>query len=328
MRRLWILRLVPNVRFGRLLTAAVVLVVLLGIYAAVGIFGHTSPRNTPANVPVFFAVIIAYAIAAFHYTVARSEDAFDDLVPHLEASDLEIDRWRRAISERSVRAQVIILVVGIVAGLAHNIALTRTGNLVRVFAENRIDGAVAWGTLLVWIVMMTVMAGEFQIALLFSRLGRRTRVDLLQPRAITPFARVAVILTLAIIGAQAAFPILWLNTNLAAIASVPGLFATTIPLLFLFALPLLPIHRAIAAAKVAEIERLDGELEALTRAKQKDPQLIAHLVPLLTYRREIESVSEWPFDTGVASRLAIYLVIPPITWIGSAVIQHFVDSAL
>ncbi len=327
-RRIWILRLVPDVRFGRVFTAVAVLLILLGAYAAVGMFGGNSSNTGAPTAALFFAVIIAYVVPTFHYTVARCEDAFADLAPRLNATARQIDGWRHSIGQRSVRAQSIILVIGVAAGVAHNVALTRANGLVQAFTGNRIDAAVAWGTMLVWIVMMTVVAGLFQIALVFSRLGRRTRVDLLQPRTLTPFARVAVILTLAIIGAQAAFPILWLNSQLSAIASIPGLITTTIPMLFLFAMPLMPIHRAIAATKAAEIERLDGQLAALTEAKQKDSELLARLAPLLAYRREIESVREWPFDTGVSSRLAFYLVIPPITWIGSAVIQHFVDSAL
>jgi len=177
-------------------------------------------------------------------------------------------------------------------------------------------------------VMTSVIAGLFQITLLFARLARRVRIDLLRLRALTPFADVAVISTLALIGAVAAFPLLWLDEGTSPIESIPGVVAIGIPMLFLFALPLMPIHRAIAAAKAAELARLDAEVDATSARGRLDAAHLALLAPLLVYRREIESAQEWPFDTGASGRLALYLVIPPITWVGAALIRHFVERAL
>jgi len=37
-------------------------------------------------------------------------------------------------------------------------------------------------------------------------------------------------------------------------------------------------------------------------------------------------VSEWPFDVGVITRLGLYLIIPPLTWIGAVLIERLVDD--
>jgi hypothetical protein len=233
-----------------------------------------------------------------------------------------------AISERRVATQLGIVAIGTVAGIAHNIALTHPEGLVQTFSASPAEAAVICGTLLVWIVMTTVVTALVQVALVFARLAKRVRVDMLQPRALTPFARVAVILTLAMIGAQAAFPLLWLGNGFSVTENVPGLIGTTIPMVFLFLMPLLPVQRRISAEKAAEIERLDAEVAALASSRSSSADRLEPLAALLAYRREIEAVHEWPFNIGVASRLAIYLVIPPFTWIATAVIQHFVEGAL
>ncbi|HEY6599326.1 MAG TPA: hypothetical protein VIZ30_08435 [Pseudomonadales bacterium] len=330
-RPMWVLSLVPNVRFGRLLCAAVVLALMLGAYAAAGLFTQRSTGGTPPNVAVFFAVILAYIVPTYHYIVARCTDAFTDLERHVDASP-EVAALGAAISKRSVGTQWRIVGVGTVAGIVHNVALTYPEGLVRSFFASPAEAAVICGTLLVWIVMTTVVTGLFQIATVFARLATRVRVDLLQPRALTPFARVAVILTLGIVGAQAAFPLLWLDSTLSLTASAPGFIGTAIPMVFLFLMPLLPIHRRIAAAKAAEIARLDAAIAASTRSQDESDGRgfddVVRLTALLAYRREIETVHEWPFNMGVASRLAIYLVIPPLTWIATALIQHFVEGAL
>jgi hypothetical protein len=93
-------------------------------------------------------------------------------------------------------------------------------------------------------------------------------------------------------------------------------------------MPLLPIHRAISGAKRTELARLDATVATLNLSPPPDDAALSRLMPILAYRSEIESASDWPFDTGVTGRLAFYLIIPPFTWAGAAVIQHFVDVAL
>jgi hypothetical protein len=109
-----------------------------------------------------------------------------------------------------------------------------------------------------------------------------------------------------------------------AAASVPGLVVTTAAMALLFVFPIWPIHNAIAAAKQAELDRVNAILTAVANGHEEARERIAHLNPYLVYRREIAAVHEWPFDTGIATRLAFYLIIPPLTWVGAA----FIDVAV
>ena len=52
------------------------------------------------------------------------------------------------------------------------------------------------------------------------------------------------------------------------------------------------------------------------------------LSPLLAYRREITQLSTWPFTMGSMTTLAFYLIIPPLTWAGAALIENLVDFLL
>jgi hypothetical protein len=95
----------------------------------------------------------------------------------------------------------------------------------------------------------------------------------------------------------------------------------------LFVLPIWPIHREILAAKRAELGRINALLDAVARPNGPEGahERIAHLNQYLVYRREIAAVHEWPFDTGIVTRLAFYLIIPPLTWIGAALIDVAVE---
>ena len=96
----------------------------------------------------------------------------------------------------------------------------------------------------------------------------------------------------------------------------------------MFLLPVWPVHRRIVTAKRSELDRVSVEIVDQTQATPDDQRCYVLLNPLLTYRREITAVPEWPFDTSVIGRLAVYLIIPPLTWIGAAMIENLIDSAL
>ena len=181
---------------------------------------------------------------------------------------------------------------------------------------------------LVWVVMTTAIVALIDNARLFRDLGRRVRVDLLDVRPLTAFARVAVSSTLAIIGAQAAFPIMLLDPSMAPAASIPGLIVTTFAMAELFVLPIWPAHRAIALAKRQELARIDRLIADVAGGSPPTPDNVPTLFPYLGYRREVAAVREWPFTTGITTRLAFYLIIPPLTWIAAAFIDAAVEHLL
>lgn len=327
-RVLWPLALVPAKRFGRTRYALFVFAGLLALYAVAGIFDARPSRAAPPSVAVFFAVILAYIVPALHYLVASAREALDDLAPHLAVPTQTVAEWRDSIGRRTVRRQICIALLGLFAGLAHNVALAGEDGVLTVLRASAADAVVVASTQLVWLVMTAAIAELIDVARLFARIAAFVHVDLLQPRSLTPFARIAVTSTLAIIGAQAAFPIMWVNRDISWLATLPGLVASGVPMLFLFAMPIVPVHRAIAAAKRAELARLDQDVARLGGHADVRGPALDRLVPLLAYRREIEAAREWPFDTSVTGRLVFYLVIPPFTWVAAALIERIVDVAL
>ncbi len=112
------------------------------------------------------------------------------------------------------------------------------------------------------------------------------------------------------------------------LAMLPGFFATFIPMAFIFLIPLFPIRKRIREYKFQELEQIQQHLNKLTSGKsnlEEDEEKVSALQPLFEYRREIRQVSEWPFDSPVFMRLLFYLTIPPLTWVGAALIERLVD---
>jgi hypothetical protein len=326
-RRNWLLLLIPAVRRGRWLAAMAIGGLLLGTYWVLGMFGTVASERVSPSGLTFFAVILAYIIPIYHFINERTEKAFADLTPTLAASPDEVRAWAHSIAHKTPRWHLEILAWSTLAWVSHVALLYGSPGRVVSAAFNDVhDAVMVANTAVVWIVMTSAIFALIHNARMFNRLARRVSVDLLHTELLTPFGRVAVISTLALIGAQAAFPLLWLNSEL--LTSLPGLIATAVPMVFLFLLPVWPVHRAIAAAKAAELERIGQLIDQFGSTPPETAEGFARLNPLLVYRREVAEVSEWPFNTSIMTRLCFYLIIPPLTWIGAALIENVVDTFL
>jgi len=328
-KRFWLLRVVIPGRWGRWLTGALIFTTLLAAFTIV--FNPFSENaiegRVSAGAVIFFCIILGYIVPIHHLIIERSCLALGQLEDTLDADHAQYSRWQQRIIHKSSRWNAVALFLGLLAGCAHN-AVMLAGNSPFYFFSSVQNFLPFITTMLIWLIMTCVISSLIDNALLFRNLARRININLLNPRSLTPFGSVAVSSTLAMIGAQAAFPAMMLETDVAYITFVPGLIATGAPMIFMFLLPVWPIHRRIVAAKRTELDRVSREIINQPQAKPDDQRTYALLNPVLTYRREIAAVPEWPFDTSVIGRLAFYLIIPPLTWIGAAMIENLIDSAL
>ncbi len=185
---------------------------------------------------------------------------------------------------------------------------------------------------MVWVVMTTVISTLMRNAAMFSRLGRENlRVALFRNDEMSPLADVAVISTLSMIGAQVVLAILLLDPVADWCTIAPGVVATAVNIVPLMVLPVWSVHLRSRRCKEQELARLRISLDALAVPagdELSDATYMDDRNRLLLYRREVMQASEWPFDLGALTRFGLYLVIPPLTWVGAALIENLVDSVL
>ena len=326
-RKIWLLNLVLPFRYGRLLTGILLLSLLFPFFY----LGQeeVAEDSTPA---LFFSLILAYIIPVFSFITARLQEALMELRPTLELDDQSIEQAQARLHSASPVYTALCLLAGALAGSAH-MSFIRGSISGFVESLSSVTGLMsALGALLVWMVMTTVVAMLIQQTLLFARLGtHKVRVSLLNTHNLLPFARVSISASLALIGALAFFPLISLESGFNLAESLPGAIAILVPLLTLFFIPVWPVHRRLVRMKERELVALNDRIEACPNAAGEvdlETQRFDQLLPLLIYRREIVQVSTWPFDVGNMTRLALYLVIVPLTWAGAALIENLVDFLL
>ena len=327
-RKFWLLKLVPNIRHGRLLVGAILAPLLLMLFGL-----GTEDQSQDTTPGIFFSLIIAYIVPMFSFITEKSQQALHELQPVLDLSTADFEKALARLDSSSMRTTALQLLGGISFGIAH-LSYIR-GSLPNAFAETveNVEGfAGALGAILVWLVMTSVISMLIQQTTLFAQLGaNKVRISLLNPRKLLPFARVSISSSLAVIGALALFPLMSIESGINLAESLPGAVATLIPLIVIFIIPVWPVHRRLARMKEHQMAELDKQIEDYTGIESNvasNPGLIEKITPLINYRREISEVSTWPFDAGVMTRLSFYLIIPPVTWAGAALIENLVDSVI
>jgi len=320
----WLLRLVPPGSWGRWILGGVIFAVVFGMFVmSVATLDEPAVDRMNTGVALFFAVLLAYIVPVHHLIIHRSLIALNQLSDQLPRDSALAAACRQRMLVKSPRWQVLVLSAGLCAGFAHNVLLAGEDLLAAFQVPLGVLTLVI--TQVVWVVMTAAISSLIENAVLFKRLAGQVHVDVLNTGSLTPFGSVAVSSTLAMIGAQAAFPLLIAGSDNSWVSSVPGLIATGVPMIFLFLLPVLPVHRRIVGMKREMLARVNDDMAPFSAPDRPD---YSALEPLLTYRREVADASEWPFDTSVMGRLALYLIIPPLTWIGAALIEILVDTAI
>ena len=95
------------------------------------------------------------------------------------------------------------------------------------------------------------------------------------------------------------------------------------------ALPLVGVRSRVKQIQQAELGWCDREL-ARQRGLLKTSSPAGpggRLADLVAYRSLVENVDPWSTDLPVVRRFILYLLIPALSWFGSAVVQELVQRA-
>lgn len=162
----------------------------------------------------------------------------------------------------------------------------------------------------------------------YSRIAERVRIDLLDPEPLAPLARKGQRSVLLWILLSSGLSLFWFGGDPAVInafvlALALGVAATA------FALPLARVRTRIAAAKRAEIGRVNralaGERASLLAGEAAQPGRIADLA---AWRALVEAVPEWPVTLPTLLRSGLFVLIGIGSWLGGALVERILEAVL
>ena len=318
----WTLYLVLPGRFGPLISGLLTLITLTALqFILLGEIFWISAG-------VFFAVALSYLPAVYAYIIGITCNAVLELRPNLQITDEDIADITQRMQRPEVKFQIGWLVSGITLALLHIklmgfIPINADGEL--DFSGNLVKVTIA-GTLLTWCMMTTVISSLIQNGYLLDDLTNHFKqIDIFRKQPWQPLARVAIASSLALIGSNAIFPLLFIDSGTQSASKIiPGMALSIPAVAAMVMVPLATTRRKIAAQKEARLLSIDQAI-----AKLPDPKNHAEmqsLNTLLDQRNHLQRVSSWPLNLGNIGRLLFYMFIPPLTWVGAALIERLVDG--
>ncbi len=127
---------------------------------------------------------------------------------------------------------------------------------------------------------------------------------------------------------------------IAGLLSLPGLGSGLWVILPLFAInlggglmfllaPAGEVRRLIRDVKREELARLEPLMRtARDDTLTPDASTQGRLTDLVTYKNQVESTREWPFDSSTLLRFGLYLLIPVASMVGGALVERVVNMLL
>ena len=277
------------------------------------------------GIALALSTTIAFLFAASRYAKRQTHVTLDQLIESGTLSRETTAPLRMKVFSLSSSQNIAVSILGVVFGcfnIPWNPIVNDLGQPT-MFASL----SIVIGNLAVWLVVVHVLVRNILNSNSLGQLGRQhAKVDLLRPDSLLLFGRIGT-LSLAIVTITLTFTVFqsldaelrWVNYRNAFAVGLPAAVV-------LLLLPMLGIRQNVRAAKKRALEKLNAAIAAADRELKADS--LHYLCDLLRQRESIERTREWPLDTTAFSRVAIYVVIPPLAWVGGAFAEILIEMAM
>ncbi len=343
LRKPWALRLSEALPLSPAALGVAIMLAFLALRTGfLAIFGD--PERSPVLIAAFWrhptwpvvilnAALIGYMTAMMIVGLRGARRDLADLRPLLDCSDAQHRRlldevtkidWRR----RSLTAAVAAAVGGLVPifdpGIRHQFGTLSLLDPLMLFVIGR-------HMLFGWLIGEN-LAIDTEVTRLFSRIGALTRIDLLDPSPLAPFAHRGLRTALLWVIAMILFSLFWIGPSPATINAGLMVLLIAITTAF-FTLPVRGVQQRIRETKRAELAslraRIRSDLDALQASKGERARAAAQRLPaLLASEGRIQGVREWPIDLSTLLRFALYISIGLSSWVGGALVERLLAAAL
>ena len=185
---------------------------------------------------------------------------------------------------------------------------------------------IVLGQMVMWSIVGLVLFVNCHECWILGRLGKEVRIDLYNLDKLNGFGRAGLNNFLMVVGALAITTVQSIDQEFRTENYLNGLLVGLPAAIVLIALPIATLPGRIRRAKMAELVQIDLAIEGVSRDLQSGDLL--RLNGLLERREFIKSLRHWPMDLSIFSRFVLYVFIPPLAWIGAALVEMYLDSML
>jgi len=311
------------------LTAAVIYLALIGVYAAANAFDGGAwigpapggyALDERARVALVLALVACVALAMQRYARLREQADW----PALRSAMIPpMAHWSLAFDGAALRRATVL---GFLGGVALVVVVRSPG----VGPQDSTFGSAR---------SLWFMAATLLLAVLFARGVELTRVgsritrqainegivvDLLHIDRLYGWGRTAGRNSLTWFAVSASALLLFVS-QVSPLVAAGLLGACALMGLWGFVSTMRLVHLKIHAAKTVELEGVRAEITSLRARPGPEPETSVRLHSLLAYEARIAAVREWPFDQSILVRVLGSTLILALPWFGQAIAGVLVE---
>ena len=311
-------------QFARRTNVLVLPAVLMGleiaVFLAVSPFADSSQILAGMSLARFlgtlalFSILPSYFLCMVTVQRLRTENSLAEMADLLEpASVSHVHQCAAGIRP----ASWFVVLLGAVFGAYQNVDSIRS--VVDSGALNAMDVAFVLANCFVWAAIAYVLSWRLPVSLALSRLGAGMKVDVYRLDRLRPLARIATLDILVVAGAMAFMPLQSLDAEFRIVNYNYGIIVGVPAAIMLFVLPLWGARGNIRDRKAERIAALRAKLDTADRDD------VAVIETLSAHMERLRGLSNWPVDLRLATRIVAYVIIPPLAWVGAALVENLVD---
>ncbi len=289
--------------------------------------GEPAWETLQLRIELLQAVMIGYLPTAAAYSLRSAVRELRSLQPVLGWDEARLEGELNALGRLDRRLLALTCCVGAAIGIS------------LVFTEGYwVDDRPPWGhPMLTWNLIRAGLIGwlfartatvEIWIGARFSQLGRRDpQVDLLDPSPLSAFAQRGLGAVLRLMLFAALFSLILL-TPFSADTTLFVLAIGLLAALSALVLPTLGIHARMREVRDAELARVRGAIRRDRERVLEGAPGATRLAELLAYEARIAEAPIWPLDVSTWLRFGLYVGLGLGSWLGAALVERLLDSAL
>lgn len=252
--------------------------------------------------------------------IRSSEALFADIRSQMHgAEELEINRYQFG------KYWPIALVLGILFAIFGNldtdsISLDYSSE---IFATGL---ALAFGQIFMWSTVAVTLFFVFYDDWLFYQYGKTVRVNIYNLDRLNGFGRAVLSQFLMVVGALALTILQSLDRDFQWENYANGLYVGIPSAIIFVFLPTWTIRKNIRREKTRVLNLINTEIQLTST--ELDSDSLVRLNALIIRRDQVQHTRTWPMDITIFSRFLFYVFIPPLAWLGAALMEVMLDSFL
>lgn len=188
------------------------------------------------------------------------------------------------------------------------------------------DRVIAFGQILIWSVFFCFIAQRIYVARGFNRASAGVSIDIFEPTNLRPFAQIGLIDVLAVAGGLALSTVQSLDLSFRADNYSKALTIAVPVMLYLSMYPMWGIHKKMKETKADQLRKLNDQIKRAPKSIEVEE--IKQLEILLQRRERVAACATWPIDIATLQRFLFYIIIPPLAWIGAALVESAIDGLI